>query len=721
MMKFFRAILLMSVVTLLAACGGGGGSAGNTSGVALFSTAADQVTIFPGASQTYTIGGGIPGYSATSSSGAASVSVNGKTLIISGANGGRSTVTITDAAGAKVFINVTVGTNADLFITAPEKLTLGIGNSSSIFFAGGGSGSYIVSSGNMQVATVTQTDNQFYFRGVSTGVATMVIADSSGGRKTVEVTVGSGVSLYSTAPAAVTVSVGASSAVYSIGGGSQVYSVSSSDQSVATVGQTSKNEFVITGKTGGKAVVTIKDTQGALVKIDIVVGTNDALFSTAASDISIAVGGTASYKVGGGTTLYSVGSSDESIAKATIVGNDLTILGLAPGKATIIVKDSTNGSLTITANVGSTTVIPLFTTSGADIVLLPNTTPTFTIGGGRAPYSASSTNKSVVDPSVAGTTLSIKGVAAGSAKVLVTDAVGAQVTINATIAASVVTPLFTTSPSAVTIATGVTPPAYTIGGGTAPYTVTSSNISVVAPALAGTSFTLPGGTPGTAQVVVRDAVGASVNVDVTVTAAASTPLDILPGDSTAAVGDTLTFRVTGGTAPFTLTNNNSSIASVTPATVNTTNGTFTAKLLNVGATVLSVTDAQSQVKKITLTATAAGSTLRLSPSVITVGEDSTGDVTLMIYGGTGPYRAFTSDLNLSSVPAGDITQAANGTAVIVGLGTNASRCVVVKDSSGTIILGGSYVITITIVDSLGASATTTFNIKDNFKGGLGCL
>ena len=196
--------------------------------------------------------------------------------------------------------------------------------------------------------------------------------------------------------------------------------------------------------------------------------------------------------MGGGTTVYTVGSSDESVAKATIVGNDLTILGVAAGKAVVIVRDSTDGSLSINVTVGAVTVTPLYTTSGADIVLMPNTTPSFTIGGGRAPYQASSTNKNVVDPSVSGASLSVKGVAAGIAKVIVTDSLGAQVTINVTIAATVPTPLFTTAPDAVTIATGVTPPAYTIGGGTAPYTVTSSNTSVVLPSLNCSTYTLPG-------------------------------------------------------------------------------------------------------------------------------------------------------------------------------------------------------------------------------------
>ena len=57
--------------------------------------------------------------------------------------------------------------------------------------------------------------------------------------------------------------------------------------------------------------------------------------------------------------------------------------------------------------------------------------------------------------------------------------------------------------------------------------------------------------------------------------AAQTPVDVLPGDSTGAVGDTLSFNISGGTSPFTILNNNPSIATVTQ-----NGGSFTAKLLN---------------------------------------------------------------------------------------------------------------------------------------------
>ncbi len=707
MTKFIRALTALTVLALMSACGGGGGSAGNTNGVALFTSASDAVTVAPGSSLTFNVGGGVPGYSATSSNGAASASVSGKTLTISGNAGGKSEVVVLDAAGSKVKIAVTVGTGVDFYTNAPDKITMDIGAVSSTYKMGGGSTVYSVVSGNQQVARVTQNGSDFYITGLSAGVTTIVMTDSLGASKKSDLTIGSGIALFSTAPSSVTISIGTSSAVYSIGGGSQIYTVSSSNNAVASVGQSSNKDFVITGRAGGNAIVTVKDNSGALVNVNVVVGTNDALFSTAAAAVNLTPGGSNTYKVGGGIPVYSVGSSNNSVATATIVGNDLTIVGVGSGTSSVVVHDATNGSLTITVTVSGTVPVALFTTAASDIIVAPSTSPSFTVGGGLAPYTVSTSDASVSTASISAASLTINGLKLGSAKITVKDAAGASITINVTVSAGAVIPLFTTSPAAVTLITGTTA-AYTIGGGTSPYTVTSSNTSIVTVSAAGSSYAITGGNAGNAQVVIRDVLGTSVTVAVTITAVAQTPVDVLPGDSTGAVGDTLSFKITGGTAPFTINNNNPSITTVTQS-----GATFTAKLLNVGVTPVSVQDAQGQIKTINVTATAANSTLRISPAVMTIGEDSNASIDLAIYGGTAPYRAFTSDLVLSSVTV-------TGSTLTVGLGSKGDRCVVVKDSSGTTILGGSYVITLTVIDSLGASATATFNIKDNFKGGANC-
>jgi hypothetical protein len=123
-----------------------------------------------------------------------------------------------------------------------------------------------------------------------------------------------------------------------------------------------------------------------------------------------------------------------------------------------------------------------------------------------------------------------------------------------------------------------------------------------------------------------------------------------------------------------------------------------------------VVDAQGQVKRITITANASSSLLRISPNVILVAEESRNTVDLSIYGGTPPYRAFTSDLGLTSVSI-------VGTSTLrIGLGSSGNRCFIPVDSSGTYKPLGIGTVTLTVLDSLGASATAQFNIQDNGMG-----
>jgi hypothetical protein len=158
-----------------------------------------------------------------------------------------------------------------------------------------------------------------------------------------------------------------------------------------------------------------------------------------------------------------------------------------------------------------------------------------------------------------------------------------------------------------------------------------------------------------------------------------------------------------------LTVNNPSIASVTPSPVLSNGGSFTASLLNVGSTVVTITDALGQIKAFTLTASQINTILRLSPNPFLLGEDSTDIISLNIFGGTPPYRAFTSDQRLSSVSVA-------GSVLSVALGSNGDRCFTAFDADGKRILFGTFDVTITVLDSLGAAATSIMTLKDNGRG-----
>lgn len=85
------------------------------SSTAFYTTAASAITITPGVAyaQTYTLGGGTPPYTATSSfPSVATVAINGNQMTITGVqiSATSSAITVRDAAGTTLSVNVTVGT-----------------------------------------------------------------------------------------------------------------------------------------------------------------------------------------------------------------------------------------------------------------------------------------------------------------------------------------------------------------------------------------------------------------------------------------------------------------------------------------------------------------------------------------------------------------------------------------------------------------------------------
>ncbi|CAN5445352.1 hypothetical protein BH11PSE11_BH11PSE11_30820 [soil metagenome] len=552
-----------------------------------------------------------------------------------------------------------------------------------------------------------------FLRFAFAGLASLMLVACGGGAGTVGIS--SGTALFSSAPAAITIAVGSVDSNFTIGGGTPLYSAKSSNASVATA-TISGNNLNIKGLAAGTATITISDAKGATITISVTVGTGGTpvtLFTTAPATVTVPVGLTTQYVIGGGTAPYFVTSNNTGVATVAINGNAFIITGVSAGSATVSILDSTGSPLSVAVTVGSGgTATPLFTTAPAAVTVGVGLNSTYSISGGKAPYTVSSSNQTVATTSITGNDFTITGVAAGSAQVIVLDSVGTAVTIAVTVSGGPTpTALFTTSPSAITIAIGEAS-AFTIGGGTMPYAATTSNASVANVSVNGSSLTITGVGAGTAQVLVFDAFGTSVTIAVTTSQVASSAISVSPEGATGNVGDVLSFVVSGGTAPYTLNVNNPNIV-----TVAQTGTGFTANLNNVGSSVVTVVDSAGQIKSITITVAQATTLLRLSPSAVTVAENpptagltsSYPSIALNVYGGTGPYRAFTSDQRISSVSVA-------GSIVTIGLGSQGNRCITPVDTGGVYVIGGTYDVIITVVDSLGASATATMTIKDSGDG-----
>lgn len=248
---------------------------GTTEATNLYTTAPESFFMPAKATATYKIAGGLGPYTVTSSNTAiADASVNNGVLTVTSGNvAGKAAVNIRDAKGSLVLVtaNVSGDSAVALYTTAPSSISIGLGDGPS-YRIQGGIGPFTATSSNAAVAKASVAGNTLNITGLSTGVADVVIFDSTGASVKVTATVQGGsaiVPLYTTAPESITVAVGAKP-TYTIAGGASPYTVTSSNVDVITVTQTGIT-FTATGVAAGLATIAVHDANGTAVNIMVTV------------------------------------------------------------------------------------------------------------------------------------------------------------------------------------------------------------------------------------------------------------------------------------------------------------------------------------------------------------------------------------------------------------------------------------------------------------------
>lgn len=692
-MRFLSYLATLMFAVLIAACGGGGGSPGATSGnepVPLSTTAPNSLTLPIGSSQDFTIIGGASPYAAVSNNISVMVAaVSGSNMTLGAVAPGVGEVTIRDAKGASVTVSVTVAVR-QLSTTATSAITLAVGLSGAqTYGVTGGVAPYAVTSSDVNTASGAISGNSLTITGVTPGSATIQVRDSLGSTVPIAVTVSptSSVALFTTAPSDVTVAVG-ESPVYSVGGGTAPYLATSSNTGVATAVLVG-NSLMINGLAPGSASIVVRDKTGTSVTVAVTVPAPSSVFTTAPPSITVAIGSSPVYTVGGGTSPYTVTSSNTTVATGSISGTSLTVNGLAVGSAGIVVRDSAGSIVTVSVTVPKAGTLPLFTTAPPSVTVALGSSASYTIGGGASPYTATSSNTTVATVSVSGNTLTIQGLVAGNANILVLDSAGDQVTVGVIVPPLNNLPLFTSAPPSVTIAVNSSA-AYTVGGGSPPYTATSSNTAVASASLSGSVVTITGLAVGTANVVIRDSAG-PVTIAVTVS---SGQLTVSPSTVTALVGDTLFATISGGSGSYTAL-----VTNLAVATASVSGSTLRVDVKQPAASVpIVITDTATKLTtQFTLTSATGQTKIQLSPNVLTVSELDSAPITLQVFGNNGSVTAFSSDTAL-------LVAAASGNTVTVTTGSQGNRCV-----------AGDKTVTISVIDSTNALATAAITISNSVQ------
>jgi methionine-rich copper-binding protein CopC len=656
-------------------------------------------------------------YSVTSNNPAV-VSVNtransSQTFELVGVATGSANVVVADNSGNTVTIAVTVPAPVALFTTAPSSLTMPAPAGALTFAIFGGTPNYTVISTNPAAVSVTPpvgAGTTYTLTSVGGGVANILISDSKGATVSIVATVPSAPALFVDAPANITVAATAPGNTYSvsISGGVAPYTAVSNSIAVATASAVAVNgRFTIQGVSTGSAAVTVKDAVGTSINIAVTVPAPTALFSTAPATLQILSGTTNFYDVYGGTVPYAVNDNGAGVvARAVLTGSRLAITGLVQGHQTVAISDAKGAviSIDVTVNQG------MFTDAPASLTQASGTSASYSIYGGvpyagAAKYAVNSSNPAVASATVSGSTLTIAGLSSGATTLVVTDSVGAVVSIAVTVPAPGA--LVSTAPSSLTLTVGTSSSSYAISGGVPitgadKYTVVSTVPGLVTASISGTSLTVTAvanTVGGVANVIVRDAANTSITITVTVPAPAAL-FTTAPGNLAVAMGPAKAFAIFGGTAPYAIVNTNPTVVS---GSLNGTVSTLSITGSAVGSGSVIVSDSKGASTTIAVTVTSPGVLYTSAPSAVTVAA-GTGVATFTINGGSPSYYLSSSNSAVAGVSPVDAT-----TLKIQG-GISGSAVVTVTDSAGATV---TIAVTVPAADALFTNAPATINITQS--------
>lgn len=228
-------------------------------------------------------------------------------------------------------------------------------------------------------------------------------------------------------PSTVALTVGKTASV-ALSGARGPLTATSSAPGVATAALTnltnSSATLVLTGITAGNATVSVRDTRNR-VRVSVTVQTPPMTISP--SSLSLVAGTsallTASYPAG----TLTASSGNTAVATATVLGNTVTVRGVAPGSTQVTVRDGRT-----TLSVPVTVTAPALTVSPTSASLAVGASVQLTASNVSGTLGASSSATGVASVNISGNVVTVRGVAAGTAVITVRDSrssVGVPITV----------------------------------------------------------------------------------------------------------------------------------------------------------------------------------------------------------------------------------------------------------------------------------------------------
>lgn len=306
----------------------------------------------------------------------------------------------------------------------------------------------------------------------------------------------------------------------------------------------------------------------------------------------------------------------------------------------------------------------LVTTAGSSVTIPVNAAQRYQISGGVPPYRVGNSDQAIALGSVKGSELLIGAVSGGTTTVTVYDYSGNAVPTEVRVGSSIA--LHTTAPGNLTVGVGAASArTFTVAGGAAPYIVTGSDANVArVEQISANQWRVTGVASGGSTVQIRDAAGATVDVNLTVGAP---ELSLGMTDLVMPVGLEAVVKITGGQPPYRL-------GGGIPAAIRAEIVGDELRLVGLLASELevSVLDMAGQSAKVAVEINTATTAFRFSPGQVTVSEDDNQQLLFTTFEGVGEVCYFSSNPALLRPLVNGCTTERQ---IVVDTGTAGSRCV----------------------------------------------
>ena len=437
-----------------------------------------------------------------------------------------------------------------------------------------------------------------------------------------------------------------------------------------------------------------------------------ALFTSAPDSLTLTNGATSpSYNISGGVAPYTVNTDMPALLSVSVNGSVFTVVATSgvDGAGSVVVTDAAGTKKTFVVTVPKPTA--LYINMPSSFALSIGTTNFITVSGGvpltgASPYVVNNNNSMVVQTILSGSTLSVRGLSAGTASVAISDSKGSFQLITITVPTP--SALYSDAPASLTLISG-TGNTYTIFGGvplSGSYGINNSDTTVTSASITGSTLIIKGLSAGVAALTINDAVGASTTITVTVPAPGAL-ISTAPSSLTLAIGQSSAVYAISGAVPNATAPSYNAVSTNTALVTTSLNATGTQLTINAvsgtngGTANVIVSDSKGATLTIAVTVPAPVALFTTAPSTLAISAGGSAR-NFAIFGGTAPYSVVNSNPTVASgaIPLGtsllNITGAATGsTSIIVSDFKGATVTIaVVVTSPGPLLTSAASSVTI---------------------------